>query len=80
MSQFIARTETAIDCPACERLGRVTVILPSGKLSTDTCGHCGGHGFVEPCVDPECRYCVALSARMQSCQPMFTWSREDVYS
>lgn len=80
MSQYIARSVTAIDCPACERMGRVVVILPNGTLTTDTCGHCAGHGFIEPCSDPGCAYCLALEARVQPCQPMFTWSREDVYS
>ena len=57
-----ATMTTTIDCPTCERLGRVTVILPNGTLSTTTCSDCSGEGVRYPCNDPACRYCNAARA------------------
>ena len=72
--------ETAIDCPTCERMGRVTVIMPDGRLSTATCQDCNGEGMRQVCVDPDCRYCVAARAKAQPLTPMFTWATADVYA
>jgi DnaJ-class molecular chaperone len=71
VSQSITRSATAVDCPACKRMGRVTVIRQDGRLTTETCGHCNGYGFMEPCSDPNCHYCTALSARMQPLRTLF---------
>lgn len=71
MSTTITRTSTDIDCPTCERMGRVTVILPNGKISTATCGDCSGYGFRGNCIDPDCRYCGAIRAKAQPLVPLF---------
>ena len=68
--------ETRIDCPTCERMGRVTVVLPNGKLTTVTCANCSGHGFLFEHYDPECKHCAHAEARMMPATPMFdapTW-------
>lgn len=68
--------ETRIDCPTCERMGRVTVVLPNGKLTTVTCANCSGNGFLFEHFDPSCRYCNAADAGMMPATPMFdapTW-------
>ena len=80
MSEYVKRSATAIDCPTCERMGRVTVIMPNGTYSTATCQDCNGYGFRENCIDPECRYCTAAKAKAQPVAPMFEWSRADVYA
>ena len=55
-------TTTMIDCPTCKRMGRVTVILPTGTITTRTCGDCNGQGVRYPCNDPACRFCNATRA------------------
>ena len=80
MSEYITRKPTDIDCPTCERMGRVTVIMPDGHYSTATCQDCNGYGFRGNCVDPECRYCVAARAKAQPIRPMFAWTNADVYA
>ena len=77
---MLTRSTTAIDCPSCERMGRVTVIMPDGHLSTATCQDCNGEGFREPCVDPDCIYCIHVAAKQQPTRPMFEWSTLDVYA
>lgn len=72
--------ETRIDCPTCERMGRVTVVLPNGKLTTVTCANCSGNGYLFEHFDPECRYCNAANAGMQPAKPMFNWTNADVYA
>lgn len=72
--------EKQIDCPTCERMGRVTVITQSGKLTTATCGDCGGQGTRYECHDPECRYCLHASAKQLPTSPMFAWTNVDVYA
>lgn len=69
-----------IDCPTCERMGRVTIIMPDGHLSTATCGDCNGEGTRMDCVDPDCRYCVAARAKSLPLAPMFAWTSADVYA
>ena len=69
-----------ISCPTCDRMGRVTVTLPNGRLTTTTCGDCNGYGERMDCVDPECRYCVAARARVLPVSPMFAWTSADVYA
>lgn len=69
-----------IDCPTCERMGRVTVILPDGRLTTTTCGDCNGEGWRYECNDPACRYCNATAAGALPMRPIFTWTNVDVYA
>ena len=69
-----------IDCPTCERMGRVTIITQRGTLSTATCQDCNGEGVRFNCTDPDCRYCVAARAKAQPIQPMFKWTTADVYA
>ncbi len=80
MSEYIKRQPTDIDCPTCERMGRVTVIMPNGRYSTATCQDCNGYGFRGNCVDPDCRYCNAANAGAQPAAPMFDWTRVDVWA
>lgn len=63
--------KTAIDCPTCERMGRVTVILPSGAYSTATCRDCNGEGMRQPCGGWDCQYCEAARAKSQPLTPLF---------
>ena len=63
-------TTTMIDCPTCKRMGRVTVILPTGTLTTRTCGDCNGQGRRYPCNDPACRYCAAARAHALPLSPL----------
>jgi len=80
MSEYIKRQATDIDCPTCERLGRVTVITQAGAYSTATCQDCNGYGFRSNCIDPDCRYCNAARAKTQPLVPMFDWTKTDVYA
>ncbi|QDK01399.1 DnaJ-like chaperonin [Microbacterium phage LeeroyJenkins] len=69
-----------IDCPTCGRMGRVTVILPNGTLSTARCADCNGEGMRFECNDPACHYCVSASAKAQPARPLFAWTNADVYA
>ena len=80
MSAYVTRSASAIDCSTCERMGRVTIVLPDGRLSTATCQDCNGYGFREDCTNPDCRYCNAARAKSQPIRPMFTWTVSDVYA
>lgn len=71
---------TRIDCPTCDRMGRVTVILPNGNLTTATCSTCSGEGVMFDHFDPECKYCNASNAGAQPIAPMFEWTSTDVYA
>ena len=65
-----------IDCPTCERMGRVTVILPNGTLTTRTCSNCNGEGYVMDHYTVGCKYCEHAAAGMVPAEPMFaapTW-------
>lgn len=63
--------QTAIPCPTCERMGRVTVVRPNGRLTTATCADCNGEGYRQPCGGWDCKYCEAAAAKAQPIQPMF---------
>ena len=69
-----------IDCPTCERMGRVTVIMPNNTLSTATCGDCNGEGTRYECNDPSCRYCLHAASKQIPARPMFAWTNIDVYA
>lgn len=69
-----------IDCPTCERMGRVTVIRPNGTLSTATCQDCNGEGTRYNCVDPDCTYCNHARAKALPARPMFDWTTADAYA
>ena len=71
---------TRIDCPTCDRMGRVTVILPNGNLTTATCSTCSGEGVMFDHFDPDCKFCNAASAGAQPITPMFEWTSSDVYA
>lgn len=60
-----------IDCPTCERMGRVTVILPSGRLTTATCGTCNGEGTVIEHYDPSCIHCAHATVGALLATPLF---------
>ena len=60
-----------IDCPTCERMGRVTVIMPDGHLSTATCATCHGEGRIIEHYDPECSHCAHATAGAIPATPMF---------
>lgn len=65
------RPADAIDCPTCERMGRVTVIMPNGRLTTATCDVCQGEGFIVAHDSRGCQYCEHASAGMMRATPMF---------
>lgn len=71
---------TRIDCPACERMGRVTIVTQNGNLSTATCSTCAGEGVMFEHYDPDCKYCNAANAKAQPIAPMFKWTSADVYA
>lgn len=58
------------DCPTCERMGRVTVILPDGHLTTATCGNCHGEGYIMEHWADGCTYCAHAAARMMPATPL----------
>ena len=59
-----------IDCPTCERMGRVTVIMPDGHLSTATCATCHGEGYIMEHWADGCEHCTLAAARMMPATPM----------
>ena len=69
---------TRIDCPTCDRMGRVTVILPNGNLTTATCSTCSGEGVMFEHFDLGCEYCIAAKAGAQPIKPMFEWNATEV--
>ena len=71
---------TRIDCPTCDRMGRVTVILPNGNLTTATCSTCSGEGVMFEHFDLECKYCIAAKAKAQPITPMFDLDDPDFYA
>lgn len=46
-----------IDCPTCERMGRVTVER-EGRLTTTTCPNCNGWGELEDHDQTACERCA----------------------
>ena len=59
-----------IDCPTCERMGRVTVVMPNGKLTTATCGNCNGEGYVMEHFSEGCKYCAHASVGALLASPL----------
>lgn len=64
-------TNTRINCPTCERMGRVTVIMPQGTLTTTTCGTCNGEGYIMDHHSEGCVTCTLASAKMLKATPLF---------
>lgn len=62
---------TRIDCPTCERMGRVTVIRTNGTLSTARCDTCNGEGYIMEHYTVGCEYCEHAAARAMRATPMF---------
>ena len=66
----MARPAGAIDCPLCERMGRVTAVMPDGRLTTVTCANCHGEGCIMPHWPEGCQYCEVAAAGMLPATPL----------